>query len=300
MLRSLGPYQQACFRVLGMAMLLAAGQGSLDRAASADERLFGIACRSVHWGYPTPKGDAFFNEVAIKSSAPGTFFMVCGWDQGYFGLQELGDGKKLLIFSVWDPGVGDDPNAVPDEVRVKLAHRDPEVRVGRFGGEGTGGQSFLDFDWKLDTTYQFAVRAQVEGEWTRYEGHFFDPEKNQWRHLVTFASKTGGRSLGGCYSFVEDFKRDRRSPNLTRRALFGIPWFRGDSGEWQVIDRARFTADANPDKRIDAAVVDGRFSLATGGDIRNEGVPLGQQTTLSELPQSPPAALELLFSERHP
>src|SRR5665213_1936249 len=72
--------------------------------AGADEKLAGIACRSVHLGYPAPEGAAFYNEVTVEKSAAGTYFMACGFDQGYFGIQELADGKKLVLFSVWDPG----------------------------------------------------------------------------------------------------------------------------------------------------------------------------------------------------
>jgi len=91
-------------------------------AASADEKLKGIACRSVHLGYPAPEGVAFYNEVAVEKSADGTYFMVCGWSKGYFGMQELAIGKKQLLFSVWDPAAGQDPKKVPEEKRVKLLH----------------------------------------------------------------------------------------------------------------------------------------------------------------------------------
>ena len=144
----------------------------------ADERLKGIACRSVHLGYGGEEKVAFYNEVTPRQSAPGTFFMVCGWNTGYFGLQELGDGKKLVIFSVWDNARGDDPNAVDEDVRVKLLHQDSGVRIGRFGGEGTGGQSFYDLDWQLDQTYRFLVSAKANGNRTEYSGYLFDDAKN--------------------------------------------------------------------------------------------------------------------------
>src|SRR4051794_35965654 len=98
-----------------------------------DERLAGVACRSVHLHYPAAEGVAFYNEVTVEHSAPGTYFCVCGWNKGYFGIQELGNGKKVVIFSVWDSGQND-PKAVDDEKRVKVLHKDDKVRVGRFGG----------------------------------------------------------------------------------------------------------------------------------------------------------------------
>jgi hypothetical protein len=42
-------------------MVALAGFGT----ASADEKLKGIACRSVHLGYPAPTGRAFYNEVTV-------------------------------------------------------------------------------------------------------------------------------------------------------------------------------------------------------------------------------------------
>ena len=89
--------------------------------------------------------------------------MACGWGKGYFGIQELGNGKKLVLFSVWDPSSGEDPAKVSAEKRVKMQHKDKDVRVGRFGNEGTGGQAFFDFDWKAKQTYRFLVTAKADG-----------------------------------------------------------------------------------------------------------------------------------------
>ena len=179
--------------------------------ASADDRLAGIACRSVHLQYAGPKGSAFYSEVTIEKSAPGTYFCACGFNHGYYGIQELADGKKLIIFSVWDSGQQNDPNTVKDEQRVKLLDHDEKVRIGRFGGEGTGGQSFCDFDWQTGETYRLLVTAKPVEQRTEFTGWFYFPAEKQWRKLVTFSTLTGGKPLGGCYSFVEDFRRNRES-----------------------------------------------------------------------------------------
>ena len=237
------------------------------------EELAGIACRSVHLGYPGPAGSAFTVEMAVTKSAPGTYFMACGWDKGYFGLQELGDGKKVLIFSVWD-SASDNPKDAKPEDRVKVLHQGDQVRVGRFGGEGSGGQSFLDFDWKLDTPYRFLVKAKPDGTRTEYAGYFQPSATAAWRHLITFSTVTGGKDLGGYYSFVEDFRRDKVSATQARRATYGDAWVKPLSGDWQPLTKARFTADANPAVSIDAGPVGDRFFLATGGDVTNAGAKL--------------------------
>src|SRR5258708_2106944 len=71
-----------------LALLLAAS------VASADEKLKGIACRSVHLGYTVEAGTAFYVEATVKESADGTYFCAAGFNSGYFGIQQLGNGKK--------------------------------------------------------------------------------------------------------------------------------------------------------------------------------------------------------------
>lgn len=259
---------------LAIAVLLATMTLLAATRAHGDEKLKGIACRSVHLAYPAPVAVSFYNEITIEKSAPGTYFMVCGWGKGYFGIQELANGKKLVLFSVWDPGNQDDPKTVKEDLQVKTLHKGEGVRVGRFGGEGTGGQSFFDYDWKIGETYRFLVTAKAVEKRSEYSGYFYIPEKKEWRHLVTFSTPTGGDLLKGDYSFVEDFKRDKVSTTHTRRARFGNGWIETVDGTWQPITRAKFTADANPVTNIDAGPDKNSFFLATGGDIENKTVPL--------------------------
>jgi hypothetical protein len=245
----------------------------------ADERLEGKACRSVHLVYSAGEGVAFYNEVTVERSAPGTYFCACGWNKGYFGIQELGNSKKVVLFSVWDSNQND-PKAVGADKRVKLLHKDEKVRIGRFGGEGTGGQSFLDYDWKVGETCRFLVAAKVNGERTEYAAYFYITEGKKWKHLATFSTITGGKKLGGYYSFVEDFKRDRVSLTKMRKARFGNGWIETPGGHWQAITQARFSADRNPATNINAAIAGGRFVLSTGGDTKNTDTKLKESMRL--------------------
>src|SRR5690349_3588447 len=107
------------------------------------------AARSVHFGYPAPDAVEFYNEVTVEESVPGSYFMVCGFKHGYFGIQELsGPEDKVVLFSVWDPGEQNDPNLVPADRRVEVLYSGQDVRVGRFGNEGTGAQSFYKLKWQ--------------------------------------------------------------------------------------------------------------------------------------------------------
>lgn len=257
----------------------------------ADEKLKGIACRSVHLAYQAEKGDAFYNELTPVDSADGTYFMACGWSKGYFGIQELANGKKLVIFSVWDPAGGDDPSKIDEAKRVKLLHQDKSVRVKRFGNEGTGGQSFFDYDWKLKETYRFLVTAKPDGDdRTAYSGYFFVPEEKAWKHLVTFSTLTEkNEQLRGYYSFIEDFRRNKISTTKVRRAEFTNGWIKSADGEWRPLSKARFTADSNPVLNIDAGARGTKFFLATGGEIENETTKLREQMTLEPIDNPPPS-----------
>lgn len=239
----------------------------------ADEKLKGIACRSVHLAYTAEAGTAFYLETTVRRSANGTYFCAIGFNSGYFGIQELANGKKLAIFSVWDPTTGDDPKKVAEEKRVKTLHKGEGVRVGRFGGEGTGGQSFFDFEWNTGDTYRFLVTCEPDGkERMAFASYVYLPEKKEWKKLVTFSTITGKKTLGGYYSFVEDFRRNKISTTQARSAEYGNAWVKSaKDGEWKHVTAARFTADSNPVTNIDAGLnaTKDLFFLTTGGETAN-------------------------------
>jgi hypothetical protein len=181
---------------------------------------------------------------------------------------------------------------VPEEKRVKLLHKGEGVRVGRFGNEGTGGQSFLDYDWKAGQTSRFLVTAKADGpDRTAYAGHFYLPGRKEWRHVVTFSTLTKGELLRGYYSFVEDFRRDRVSTTKARRAVFGNGWVKAKAGEWEPLAKARFTGDSNPATNIDAGPAAGGFFLATGGATENKTTKLRDVMARPAAGAKPPADL---------
>ncbi len=273
---------------------------ALFKTALADEKLEGIACRSVHLGYPGSEGDTFYCEAKVEQSAPGSYFMVCGFNVGYFGIQELANSKKVVLFSVWDPGIQNDPKFVDKDKQVQVVYHDPEVRAKRFGGEGTGGQSFFDYDWKIGETYRFLVTSKTVDGRSAFSGYFFMPEKKEWKHLVTFSTVATKRQLKGYYSFVEDFKRDRVSTTKPRVASFGNGWIRDLSGEWKSLDRARFTGDGNPVTNIDSGIHGDLFFLATGGETKNEHTKLNAFTERpkTDMPVVPQDVLDLLAKQK--
>ena len=69
--------------LIGAAMLLGADDAPPPKAA-----------RSVHLSYIAPPATAFYGEVTVEKSVPDSYFQVCGFNGGYFGIQEHEEGKK--------------------------------------------------------------------------------------------------------------------------------------------------------------------------------------------------------------
>jgi hypothetical protein len=227
------------------------------------------AARSVHLWYQAEPGTLFYNEVSVDESTPDSYFCACGFSHGYFGIQELNEGKKIALFSVWDPEGGNDPKAVATEKRVETLEQGEGVQIGRFGGEGTGGQCKLPIEWKIKQTVKFCITAKVSADKTKtaYTGWLFRPDQQRWQLMATFQTLSKGEALTGYYSFVEDFRRDGKSPDERRSARYCNGWVRTAKGEWISLTRAVFDADATPLDNVNAEPVEDGFLLQTGGDI---------------------------------
>ena len=252
--------------------------------AQSPEELVKRQCRSIHLGYQGGAAKALYNDVTVQKSSVGTYFCVLGFNHGYFGLQERGK-DKVIIFSVWDPGQQDDPQQVHAADRVRVVDHDPAVKVGRFGGEGTGGQSFLTYNWKVGETYRFCIQASTNAPFTTYTAWFYINENKAWKKLVTMQTRTGGDWLSGSYAFIEDFQRDYKSAKIQRRAAYGPAWMQTPQGQWQAFEAARFTGDVTPSTNINAGLEGSRFFLVTGGETKNE---LALKSII-KLPAPPPA-----------
>jgi hypothetical protein len=249
--------------VLAAALLFAGtGQGATTR------KVADTGAPSVHLRYKESDVSTFYSEVTVKRSAPGSYFAVTGWHNGYFGMQERADGRKVLLFSVWGSR-SDDPAALAKGEGVAVSSKDPQVRTGEFRNEGTGMQAFLDFDWQLNTTYAFMVKARRVDDRAEYSGYFRTPESKRWRHLVTLSTPYDATLLRGLHCFVEDFRRDEASAREVRRAIFSNGWARKPDGSTIRLLTAEVTAAPPNARAFDAEVSALGITLVTGGFTEN-------------------------------
>lgn len=227
---------------------------------------------SIHLSYKVPHASVYYNEIEVTKSAPGSFFMGIGFNQGYFGIQEPAQGKKHFIFSIWDSN-DHDKNAQTEDKRVKVIHHDKGTRFQRFGHEGSGGQSFYDYDWQIGQKIRLALKIEDKGERRHYSSYIYITEKKKWVHMLTFSSIAPQKHLSRFHSFVEDFRRNYESFTWHRGMKVHQVWAKGLDGKWHYGQQSRFTRDGNPHTNITAYEEDGAFYFGTGGTVDQEVAP---------------------------
>ena len=200
---------------------------------------------SVHLFYDFPEGDAewFYNEATVpeEGNVPATYYMLTGFSEGYMGIQTHTDGPNTILFSVWSPYKTDNPGTIPEDMRVKTLRKGDGVTAQDFGGEGSGGQSFMTSPWKPGKTYGTLVHVRPDGKGnTDYTGFFCD-EEGKWHLLASFRRPHTDTWYKGAYSFLECF--DPNTGFLPRSVLFGNQWVRMTDGTCKEVTSARFSCD---------------------------------------------------------
>lgn len=200
---------------------------------------------SVHFTYELPKEDVewFYNEVTVPEGKdiPNTYYMLTGFGEGYMGIQTHSNGPNNVIFSVWSPFKTDNPREIPEDKKVLTLCQGENVVARDFGGEGSGGQSFLNYDWKPGCTYKTLVHVRPTGNGqTDYTGYFCD-ETGKWHLVASFRRPQTNTWYKGAHSFLECFVPE--TTIQTRQVHFKNQWAYTVKGEWKEITQARFTCD---------------------------------------------------------
>lgn len=229
-----------------------------------DDFYFGRRGPSVHLSYKVPTDrnvEWFYNEVTIPAGYDkiGSYYMTNGFQEGYFGIQVNSETERRILFSVWSPFSTDDPKAIPDSMKIKLLVKGKNVYTGEFGNEGSGGQSYLVFNWKPDVTYKLLTRVRPTGTGsTIFTAYFFDTEVQEWLLIASFERPKTNNWYAKPHSFLENFEPETGA--LTRKGFYSNQWvyFAApdtsslavlEQGEWIELTIARFTYDATARKK---------------------------------------------------
>lgn len=208
---------------------------------------FGRRGPSVHLNYTMPKEQTewFYNEVTVPESGEiqASYYMANGFGEGYFGMQFNSPTERRILFSVWSPFNTQNPNDIPEEDRIKMLRRGEDVHIGEFGNEGSGGQSFLRYNWKAGVTYPFLMQVRPDGKGnTVYTAYFYATDENRWRLIASFLRPKTDTWYKNAHSFLENFSPEQGY--LERWVMFNNQWTRGTDGVWREITEAKFSHDA--------------------------------------------------------
>lgn len=211
---------------------------------------------SCHLAYEIPSDknvSYYYNEIVVPKDADiiGSYYMANGFGEGYFGIQANSETERRILFSVWSPFVTDDPKSIPDDEKIVLLKKGDNVKTGEFGNEGSGGQSYMKYNWKADTTYKFLLKGVPNGDnSTTYTAWFFMPETNNWQIIASFKRPKTNTYLKRFHSFLENFMPTQGY--LTRKVNFNNQWVY--DGEWKKVNGAKLTVDATykANQRINA------------------------------------------------
>ena len=75
------------------------------------------------------------------------------------GIQVNSPTERRVLFSVWSGYVTNDPSQIPADYTVSVNRVGPGVTNGTFGGEGSGAQTYLVFNWVPGVSYGFLTKA---------------------------------------------------------------------------------------------------------------------------------------------
>ncbi len=225
-----------------------------------DDFYFGRRGPSVHLSYEMPPNknfEWFYNEVTIPKGRDeiGSYYMANGFKEGYFGIQVNSATERRILFSIWSPFSTDDPKSIPDSLKIVLLNKGKKVYTGEFGNEGSGGQSYLRFNWKADVTYKFLTQVKPLGDSsTVFTSYFFDTETDKWLLIASFKRPKTHTWLTQPHSFLENFEPERGA--FIRKGFYNNQWvFDTDlsrnprEGEWTELTKAKFTNDATARKK---------------------------------------------------
>ena len=215
---------------------------------------------SVHMSYKVPaKTEYFYNEVMVPEGKDpiGSYFMTNGFGEGYFGIQVNSATERRILFSVWNPSEG----------KTTMVKTGNGVIAKNFGGEGTGGQSYLIYPWKAGVSYPHIIKIKPDGKGnTLYSAWFYAVEQKSWLFIATWLRPNTNKWVTNTYSFAENFLDAKGY--LEREAQFGPQWAVNQNGQWTELLNATFTVDGTGGnkQRLDFAggVSKNKFWLRNG------------------------------------
>src|SRR5579871_5290896 len=118
-----------------------------------------------------------YGEIAVFASQPGIYFCSANWNPGhgaggYCGIQQIEDGSRKAICSVWDTTA---------LLRPRVIHVAASVQGSRFGGEGEGARTIGPSDWQVGEVFRYFIQKRPGSPPDTTEVRFFTGDNPQSR-----------------------------------------------------------------------------------------------------------------------
>jgi hypothetical protein len=196
------------------------------------------------------------------------------------GIQTNSDTERRVLFSIWSGYSTNDPSQIPNDYTVSVDRIGPSVTNGTFGGEGSGAQTYLVFNWTTGVTYKFLTKAiPLSTNATTYTAWFNDPKNSTnggWRLIAQITRPKIQTYLTGIYSFIECFDPDKG--NQTRMGYYGNQWYYDSTNTWKESKSVSYAEDDAGNTNIRRDVQGGvynrnMFFMKNGGFFNTTSVP---------------------------
>lgn len=214
-----------------------------------------------------------YQEILVPKGADplATYYMSLGFYRGYMGIQTNSPTERRVLFSVWDSKDAENDKSITKHDYVSFVDKDEATTVNTFGGEGTGGQSYVKTaNWKTNEPVKFLMNVQKQDNNSVLLSAWYKLEGQDWKYVATWRAPKEQRMFDGFYSFLENF--GHTNGQLRREAYYYNAWGKEDvSGKWINFNKVRFSnTDGKEGQRVDfeqgvSAKYPDRFYMASGG-----------------------------------
>lgn len=209
---------------------------------------------SVHLSFSSTepsskKYDWIYQEILVpKGGDPlGTYYMSLGFFRGYMGIQTNSPNERRVLFSVWDSKDAEHDKDMKKDDYVTLVDRGEGTTTNSFGGEGTGGQSYIKgANWQTGKPVKFLMNILKQPNNTVVISAWYKIDNSDWIYVASWRAPKEQRVFNGFYSFLENF--DYTNGHLRREAYYYNAWgLDTASKKWINFNKVGFS---NTDGRI--------------------------------------------------
>lgn len=233
---------------------------------------------SVHLSFsstaPTTKSyNWIYEEILVPEGADplATYYMSLGFYRGYMGIQTNSSKERRVLFSVWDSKDAQKDSTIKQNDYVSLVAKGKTTTVNSFGGEGTGGQSYVPTaNWKTGKPVKFLMNLLPQDNNSIVISAWYQVEGEDWTYVASWRAPKEQKYFDGFYSFIENY--GYTNGQIRREAYYYNAWGRENTTDkWINFNKVHFShTDGKEGQRVDyeqgvSAKFPNRFYMASGG-----------------------------------